>query len=89
MPLAVCFNIQKHPEYSNGLERRVYVYDIKLRNIRIYADRMPSSSLYGYDEEHPISDITVDGFFLGDRRITNLEEAGFRLGKHTRNVKFR
>ena len=89
MPLAVCFNIQKHPEYSNGLERRGYVYDIKLRNIRIYADRMPSSSLYGYDEEHPISDITVDGFFLGDRRITNLEEAGFRLGKHTRNVKFR
>jgi hypothetical protein len=28
-------------------------------------------------------------FFLGDRRITNFEEAGFRLGKHTRNVKIR
>jgi hypothetical protein len=50
---------------------------------------MPSSSLSGYDEEHAVSDITVDGFFLGDRRITNLEEARFRLGKHTRNVKIR
>jgi hypothetical protein len=89
MPLAVCFNIQKHAEYSGGLDRRGYVYDITLRNIRIYADRMPSSSLSGYDEEHAVSDITVDGLFLGDRRITNLEEARFRLGKHTRNVKIR
>ena len=89
MPLAVCFNIQKHPEYSGGLDRRGYVYDITLRNIRIYADRMPSSSLYGYDEEHAVSDITVDGFFLGDRRITSLEEARFHLGKHTRNVQIR
>ena len=89
MPPAVCFNIQKHAEYSGGLERRGYIYDIKLRNIRIHADRMPPSSLYGYDEEHAVSDITVDGFFLGDRRITTLEEAQFRLGKHTRNVNFR
>ena len=50
MPLVVCFNIQKHPEYSSGLERRGYIYDIKLRNIHIFADRMPSSSLYGYIE---------------------------------------
>ena len=88
-PMAVCFNIQKHAEYSGGLERRGYICDIKLRNIRIYADRMPPSSLYGYDEEHAVSDITVDGFFLGDRRITNLEEARFRLGKYTRDVTIR
>ncbi|MCC6822814.1 MAG: hypothetical protein IT579_18950, partial [Verrucomicrobia subdivision 3 bacterium] len=66
-----------------------YVYDIKLRNIRIYADRMPPSSLYGYDEDHAVFDITVDGFFLNDRRIPNLEEARFKLGKHTRNVTIR
>jgi len=89
MPMAVCFNIQKHPEYSSGLVRRGRIYDIKLRNIHIYADRMPPSSLYGYDEEHAISNITVDGFFLNDRRITNLEEARFRLGKHVRNVTIR
>lgn len=87
MPLAVCFNILKHAEYSSGLERRGYIYDIKLRNIRIHANRMPPSSLYGFDDEHAVSNITVDGFFLGDRRLTNLEEARFHLGKHTRNVK--
>ena len=38
------------------------------------------------DEEHAVSDITVDGLFLGDMRITNLEEARFSLGKHVRNV---
>lgn len=62
--------------------------DIKLRNIRIYADRIPPS-LYGYDEEHAVSDITVDGFFLNDQRITDLEQARFRLGKHARNVTIR
>ena len=87
MPLAVCFNIQKHAEYSGGLERRGYIFDIKLRNIRIHADRMPPSSFDGYDEEHAVSDIMVDGLFLGNRQITNLEEARFRLGKHTRNIK--
>ena len=89
MPQAVCFNIQKHAEYSGGLERRGHVYDITLRNIRIHADRMPPSSLEGYDEEHTVSDITVDGLFLGDRRITTLEEARFDLGVHTRGVKIK
>jgi len=87
MPQAVCFDIQKHAEYSGGLDRRGYIYDVTLRNIRIHADRMPPSCLRGYDEEHAVSDITVDGLFLGDRRITTLEEAQFRLGEHTRNVK--
>ena len=50
---------------------------------------MPPSSLFGYDEEHAVSDITVEGFFLNDRRITDLKEARFHLGKHTRNVTIR
>jgi hypothetical protein len=87
MPSAIALCITKHHEYSGGLERRGYVYDITLRNIRIQADRMPPSVAYGYDEEHAVTDITVDGLFLGDRRITNLEGAQFRLGKHARNVK--
>lgn len=86
MPLAVCFNIEKHPEYSGGLDRRGYIYDITLRNIRIHADRMPPSSFRGYDEEHAIFNIAVDGLFLGDRRITSLEEGQFSLGEYTRNV---
>jgi hypothetical protein len=86
LPLAVCFNIQKHPEYSGGLERRGSIDGIKLRNIHIYADRMPPSSLSGYDEEHAVSDISVEGLFLGNRRITNLEEARFRLGQHVRSI---
>jgi hypothetical protein len=86
MPLAVCFNIVKHAEYSSGLERRGYIYDIKLRNIRIHADRMPPSLFYGYNDEHAVFDVTVDGFFLGDRRITSFEEARFHLGKHARNI---
>ncbi len=86
MPLAVCFNIEKHPEYSGGLDRRGYIYDITLRNIRIHADRIPPSSFRGYDEEHAVFNITVDGLFLGDRRITSLEEGQFSLGEYTRNV---
>ena len=89
MPLAVCFNIVKHAEYSEGLERRGHIYDIKLRNIRIHADRMPHSSLQGYDEEHVVSDIAVEGFFLGDQRITTLEAARLHPGKHVRNVSVR
>jgi len=87
MPMAICFNIQKHAEYSSGLERRGYIYDITLRNIRIHADRMPPSSFYGFDEEHAVSSITIDGLFLGDRRITTLDEAMIKVGEHVSNVK--
>lgn len=87
MPEAVGFRIIEHHEYSGGLARRGQIYDITLRNIRIYADRMPPSVFRGYDEEHGVSAITVDGLFLGDRRITNLDEARFRLGDHVRDVR--
>lgn len=89
MPLAFCFNIIKHAEYSEGLDRRGYIYDITLRNIRIHAGRMPPSSAFGYSEEHAVSGVTVDGLFLGDQRITSLKEAQFHLGKHTRDIKIR
>lgn len=85
-PPVICFNIVKHPEYSSGLDRRGYIYDITLRNIRIYANRMPHSSFEGYDEEHAVYNILVDGLFLNDQPITSLEEARFHLGKHTRNI---
>ncbi len=87
MPPAICFSIMKHPEYSGGLERRGYIYDVKLRNIRIYSDRMPHSSFEGYDEEHAVYDITVDGLFLNDQPVTDIAVARFHLGKYTRNIK--
>ncbi len=89
MPRAICMEIVKHAEYSGGLERRGYIYDITLSNIRIHADRMPPSSFEGYDGEHAVSDITVDGLFLGDRRITSLEDAQFDLGDNTHNITLR
>jgi hypothetical protein len=89
MPRAVCFEIVKHGEYSGGLERRGHIHDITLRNLRIHADRMPPSSFEGYDGEHAVSDITVDGLFLGDQRIATPEEAQFDLGDFTRNVTIR
>lgn len=89
MPKAVSFSIEKHPEYSSGLDERGYIYDITLRNIRIYADRMPPSSFEGYDDEHAVSNITVDGLFLGSQRITSLEEAQFHLGPHSRDINIR
>ena len=89
MPQAICFEIVKHAEYSGGLDRRGHIYDVTLRDIRIKAGRMPPSSFRGYDKEHTVRDVTVDGLFLGDRRITTLEEAQFRLGEHVRNVRIK
>ena len=87
MPHAVLFEIVKHPEYSEGLERRGYIYDITLRNIHIQADRMPECLFRGYDEEHAVSNVLFDGLFLRDRRLTNLEDAQVRLGEHARDIK--
>jgi len=87
MPPAICFDIVKHAEYSGGLDRRGYIYDITLRNIRIHADRMPPSSFKGYDDEHAVYNVTVDGLFLNDKRITTPEEAKFHIGEHVRNIK--
>ena len=55
-----------------------------------HSDSVPSwaiGTFRGYDEEHAVSDITVDGLFLGNRRVTTLEEAQFHLGDHTRSIK--
>jgi len=87
LPQAICFNIQKHGEYSGGLERRGYIYDIRLRNIHIQASRMPPSSFDGYDQEHTVSDVLVDGLFLNGQRLTTPEEARFRLNEHAHDIK--
>lgn len=90
MPLAICLNIQKHFEYSEGLDRRGSIYDVTLRNIRVSsANRVPPSSFSGYDDEHAVSCISIDGFFVNGRRITSLQEGRFQLGKFTYDVTIR
>lgn len=88
MPRAISFSIEKHAEYSGGLDRRGHIDDITLRNIRIYADRMPPSSFRGFDEEHPVADVIMDGLFLNDQQITDIEKAQFKIGAHARNIRF-
>lgn len=88
MPNAISFSVEKHAEYSGGLERRGRIHDITLRNIQIHASRMPSSSFRGYDEEHAVSDVIIDGLFLNNKQITSPDAAQFHFGEHTSDIRF-
>jgi len=54
---------------ANGGALRGRNRNIMLRNIRIFADRMPSSILRGYDEGHKTSSVVFDGVYLNGRRV--------------------
>ncbi len=86
MPVLFTAVVYAHPEYSRGCERRGRNRDITVRDIRIYADRMPATRIGGCDEQHQCSNIRFENIRLNDRRMTTLEEARIRVERFANGV---
>ncbi len=64
--------ITHHHEYSVG-DDRGRISGIRYRNIRVYGMRPPRISLRGFDADHRVSDVEIDGLFWNGRRLDSLD----------------
>lgn len=67
MPQLVSFIIAKHPEYSEGRDRRGHIRGVTVKNVSLYAPALPPSEIHGFDAEHPVRDIRLEGLTLNGR----------------------
>lgn len=86
MPELMVSVIHKHPEYSEGRERRGINHAITLRDIQVFARRMPPSYFAGYDERHMCYDIAIRGLTRNGARIETLADANVTLGSFARDI---
>lgn len=84
VPAIINVDVSYHPEYSAGGERRGKNRDILFDNIRVYGRHLPIVSIYGYDEEHLSSNITISDFYVNDELVSEYE---FHKNEFTENIK--
>jgi hypothetical protein len=64
------------------------ISDISFKNIRYLGDGDPKAILLGADEEHRISNVSVDGLFIRDREVKGLESGDFMIPAYVENLRF-
>ncbi|MGB3618668.1 MAG: glycosyl hydrolase family 28 protein, partial [Catalinimonas sp.] len=65
---------------------RGHIRDITFRDIRVVDGPVPFSVIAGYDTDHQVRDVLIDGLYVHGRRVKSLEEARFSL-EHTANIR--
>ncbi|MCQ2388811.1 MAG: glycosyl hydrolase family 28 protein [Kiritimatiellae bacterium] len=78
-PAAIRARIHVVPEYSKNDKRRGRIRDVTFRNVRVTAPRQPVVSFAGYDADHRVTGVTIEGFFLNGEDVT--EKLDVVLGK--------
>lgn len=86
LPTLLSGAIVFHKEYSGGKPNRGHIRGVTFRNIQVTAPAMPPLYFNGYDAEHLVEDVLIDGLYLNGKRIDSLEEANAEVGAFTRNV---
>ncbi len=67
---------------------RGYIKGIYCKNITVVDGLAPFSIICGFDEEHPVEDVTFENLTIHGRKIKNAEDGKFWL-ENARNIKFR
>jgi len=75
---------EERVEYAKG---RGHIKDIYIKDIHIVDGLLPFSVFCGFDEEHSIENVTIDGLWVHGRRITNPEDGKFHI-EHAENIRF-
>jgi len=63
------------------------IRNIHFKNIHVAGDDFPTSIIQGYDDQHPVENITVEGLWIHGRQILNPDDGHFHTEK-TKNVEF-
>ncbi|MCL5270833.1 MAG: glycosyl hydrolase family 28 protein [bacterium] len=56
------------------------------KNVAVTAPRMPDSRFYGFDSEHGVTDVSIEGISLNGRPVANAAEAKLSIGRHVSGV---
>lgn len=67
--------------------KRGHVEKVYLRNIRVASGAPAVFQFLGYDENHEVRDVTIEGLWIGDRQILSPEQ-GRCLLEFARDVRF-
>jgi len=82
-------NVMKYdPEREDyHAQFRGHIRDVTVRNVRLMGGPLPFSVFAGFDEEHAVEDVTIDGLFWTGERIDDPAEGHFYL-EHVRDLRF-
>lgn len=82
-------NVMKFaPEEREEIAKyRGHVRDVVFKNVYILEGPLPYSIFNGFDENHLVENVLIDGLWVGGRKIERLEEARFYI-EHARNIRF-
>ncbi len=61
------------------------ISDVVLKNIQVVDGLFPYSIFYGFDEEHNVSNVTIENLSVGGRKIRQLAKAKF-YQENTKNI---
>ncbi len=68
-------------------DNRGRIRNIHFKNIHVTGDNFPSSIIQGYDDQHPVENITVEGLWIHGKQILNPEDGHFHI-EAAMNVEF-
>ncbi len=89
MPSLIYLGIIWHHEFSSKTRtERGRISNIRFRNIRVFAPKLPPIEINGFDEEHKVSDVEIDGLYLNGEKLDSLPEAALRC-RFAQNISFR
>ena len=81
----MCAVILHHHEYSQT-DRTGITHDVTFRDIAVTAPKMPPSFFNGFDAEHPVYDIRIEGLTLNGQRVTDTEKARLVCGEFSHDI---
>jgi len=89
LPTLMSCRVLHHHEYSGGRPERGHISDITFRDIHVLSERMPPSFFEGYDAEHLVSNVTIEGLYLNGTRVETLADAAVSIGDFATNIVLR
>jgi hypothetical protein len=84
LPLLLVAEIRGNA-YSKDAQRGT-IANVLFRNIAVTAPRMPDSYLSGFDAEHGITGVTIEGLSLNGKAVTDAAAAKLSIRKHVGEV---
>ncbi|MFC1713052.1 glycosyl hydrolase family 28 protein [Candidatus Poribacteria bacterium] len=74
-------------EMDKRTDNRGRIRNIHFKNIHVTGDHFPTSIIQGYDDQHPVESIKVEGLWIHDKQILNPEDGHFHI-EMAKNVEF-
>jgi hypothetical protein len=89
LPKLISCNIIEHHEYSEGKPDRGSISNITFRNIQVLSESMPRSFFTGYNPEHRVENVSIEGLFHNGIRLTEQSDAALNVGLFTAGIQLK